>query len=244
MSTRRPVILVASSTGLTASGDAEARLLMDYAVSVARAGGAPLVVPPLPDGPAWRRLVSVGDGVLVTGGPDINPARYGRRKHPKTNLLPPEREEADFRLVAWADRRRRLPVMGICLGAQVLAVHRGGTLIQDIPDERPDALEHRRLAPKGPRPRHTVRIDPASRLARIVGRAPLSANTSHHQGIDQPGRRLRPVAWSSDGIIEALEDGRPDRFYLAIQWHPEELWREKRHLALFRALVRAAARRK
>ena len=239
MSSRRPVILVATSYGLNRHGTLHQILLPeDYVSSVVAAGGVPLLVPPMADGPAWRRWVRTGDALMVVGGPDIDPAAYGHKPHPKTVPAPPKRLAADARLVAWADRRR-LPVLGICLGIQTLVVHRGGTLFQHIPDDVPGALQHHR-DPRSKRPRHMVRIDPASRLARIVGHRALSVNTSHHQAADSPGRHLRPVAWATDGIVEAVEDDRPDRFVLGVQWHPETLPRAKRHGALFRALVKAA----
>ena len=241
MSPRRPMILVATSYGPDRYGTLQQVVLPeDYVTSVVAAGGVPLLVPPLADGPARRRLLRDGDALMVVGGADVDPAAYGRKRHPKTVPAPRKRLEADAQLVAWADRRR-LPVLGICLGVQTLVVHRGGTLIQHIPDQAPGARVHHR-DPRRKRRRHPVTIDPGSRLARIVGHGALSVKTSHHQAAESPGRHLRPVAWAPDGIIEAVEDDRPGRFFLGVQWHPEELYREKRHLALFEALVREARR--
>jgi putative glutamine amidotransferase len=239
MTSRRPAILVATSHNHDSSFNYDYASLPDeYVEAIVAAGGMPLLVPPMADGPAWRQLVALGQAVLVIGGADIDPARYGQAKHAKTVLTSAPRTDADLRLLAWAERRR-LPTMGICLGAQMLAVHRGGTLIQHVPDRFGDAVPHQRQAGQ-PRPRHEVRIDPASRLATFLGSPTVSANSSHHQAIDLPGRHLCPVAWSADGLIEAVEDNRPDRFVLGLQWHPEELLREPAHLSLFRALVRAA----
>lgn len=238
MSSSRPTILVATSFGENQYKTGFHILLPDdYVTSVLKAGGTPLLVPPMDDGPAWRRLVAQGQALLVVGGPDIDPAAYGRKLHPRTVLSPRKRLEADARMVAWADRRR-MPVLGICLGIQTLNVHRGGTLIQDVPDQWSKAVVHSGNPPM-PRARHAVKIDPASGLARIVGASELSVNTSHHQAVEDLGRHLRSVAWSSDGLIEAVEDDRAERFFLGVQWHPEELHRERRHLALFQALVRA-----
>ena len=241
MRRRRPRILIATSYGRNERFLMdEATLPADYVTSVVRAGGTPVPVPPMEDGPAWRELVALGDGVLIVGGLDLDPARYGQAAHPKTVQTPTLRQEADARLLRWAERRQR-PVLAVCLGIQSLNVYRGGTLVQDISDQVAGVIGHQR-EPGEPRPRHPVRIDPASRLAKIVGATELSVNTSHHQAIAELGRHLEAVAWSADGIVEAAEDDRPDRFILAVQWHPEELWREKGHLALFKSLVSASRR--
>jgi len=241
----RPTILIATSYRVTTDVPPAGEVLLpaDYVTSIVKAGGEPLLVPPVAApgaDAAWRQLVARGHGLLLVGGADLDPAAYGRKRHPQTVLTPRIRQEADARLAAWADRRR-MPTLGICLGAQTLAVHRGGTLIQHLPDVAASYQAHAR--PEGdPRPRHPVRIDPTSRLAAIVGARPLNVNTSHHQAIDQPGRHLRAVAWFDDRLIEAVEDPRPDRFFLGVQWHPENLHRERRHLALFAALVAEARR--
>ena len=241
MSRRRPVILVATSYGWNVKRTLHQVVLpADYVTSVVKAGGVPLLVPPMADGPAWRRLVREGDAVMIVGGPDIDPRRYGRTRHPRTVVSLPERLDADARLLAWADRRH-MPVLGICLGIQALVVHRGGTLIQHIADEVRGARCHRATG-GARRRRHPVTIDPQSRLAAIVGTRTLSVNTSHHQATESPGRHLRPVAWAGDTVIEAVEDDRADRFFLGVQWHPETLHRQKRHLALFEALADEAAR--
>jgi len=241
MSSSRPIILIATSLGDNSYKTGYTIMLpSEYVTAVIQAGGLPLLVPPMDDGPVRRQIVAQGRGLLVVGGPDLDPASYGQKPHAKTVISPRPRLDADARIVAWADRRR-LPTFGICLGIQTLNVHRGGTLIQHVPDHWSDEIEHGAHPPK-PRPRHPVRIDPESRLARIVGPQELLTNSSHHQAIATLGRHLRATAWSRDGLIEAVEDDRPDRFFYGVQWHPEELYREKRHLALFQALVRAARR--
>ncbi len=236
---KRPTILVATSYVLDTYSRPAVQLPATYVSSVIKAGGVPLLVPPMEDGPAWRHLVNQGDALLLVGGADIDPAAYGQKPHPKTKVTLPERQAADARLFAWADRRK-LPIMGICLGIQTVAVARGATLIQDIPDEWPGAIEHACDPSPKAWPRHPVRIDPNSQLARIVGGTELSVNSHHHQGLASPGRNMRAVAWSPDGIIEATEDVRADRFVLGIQWHPERICDEPPHLALFKKLVHEA----
>jgi putative glutamine amidotransferase len=243
VSSRKPVILIATSSGHDSNELLDqATLPQDYVTSVIRAGGLPLLVPPLPEGPTWRRLVALGDGVLTVGGFDINPKAYGQKPHPETRQALADRQKADARIIAWADRRK-MPVFAICMGIQAINVHRHGTLVQHIPDRWSDALEHRRT-PGQVRLRHAVTLAPGSRLAKVLGPRSLSVNSSHHQAVDVLGRHLKPVAWSKDGIIEAIEDDRPDRCFFGVQWHPENLYRERRHLALFRTLVREARRYK
>ena len=238
--TRRPTILIATSYREDEANPAaaEAMLRDNYVQAVVAAGGVPILVPPMADSTAWLNLVSLGDGVLLVGGLDLDPARYGQAAHPKTVVAPRFRQEADLRLLDWAKRTHR-PVMAVCLGIQTLNVHRGGTLVQHVPDRFADAVQHH-VEPDCPRPRHDVRIEPGSRLAEIVGATVLSVNSGHHQAIDVLGQRLRPVAWSADGLVEAVEDERRSRFALGVQWHPEELCAEPPHLALFEALVRAS----
>jgi putative glutamine amidotransferase len=185
-----------------------------------------------------RDLVDRIDGLLVPGGADISPSRYGQRKHKAHRPVHPRLESYWFEALAEADRRR-MPILGICLGSQVLNVERGGTLVQDIPSQWPDPLSHR--PEKGQkRCLHTVVVEPNTRLASIVGEGRFETNSSHHQASDKPGRGLVVSARATDGVIEALEDpGHP--FYLSIQWHPEIMTARKKHLALFEAFVHAAS---
>jgi putative glutamine amidotransferase len=237
--TRQPTILIATSFREDkASATAEAFIRTEYVRAVAAAGGVPILVPPMAGGQAWIDLVTLGDGVLLVGGLDLDPSRYGQEKHPKTVVMPRLRMEADLRILSWVKRTHR-PVMGICLGAQFLNVFRGGSLVQHVPDRFGDTVQHQN-EPGQPRPRHDVRIEPTSRLAEIIGATTLSVNSGHHQAVDMVGQFLKPVAWSADGVVEAVEDVRRSRFALGLQWHPEELCHEPPHLALFEALVKAA----
>jgi putative glutamine amidotransferase len=180
------------------------------------------------------------DALLLTGGRDLDPSHYEEAPHPQTRLLHPRRDRFELAL-ARAAVEKGLPVMGICLGAQVLNVALGGNLYQHLPDELASPLVHTPSA-AAERAYHGVRVAPDSALARILGPTELQVNSSHHQGIREVARPLRAVAWSPDGLVEAAEalDG---RFLLAIQWHPENLARERpEHRALFVALAEAARR--
>ncbi|MGA2496222.1 MAG: gamma-glutamyl-gamma-aminobutyrate hydrolase family protein [Tepidisphaeraceae bacterium] len=209
----------------------------DYATSVEKARGIPF---PLPYMMAPALIPEVLDrlgAVLLTGGNDMNPARYGQQWHPNAAQLDPQREQFEFALLAEIERRK-LPVMGICLGCQVMNVHRGGSLHQFLPDvPRENALEHRPLDREWPR--HPVRVDLDTGLGRIWEKPELSANTYHKQAIHELGRDLRVVATAPDGIIEAIEDPAFPLF-AAVQWHPERLSDEPDHLAIFKLLVRHA----
>ena len=216
-----------------ASDDPSFTIGASYTVSVEKAGGIPLLLPATEDLSGIPALLDVIDGLLLIGGPDIDPAVYGAEKHEKTVLMSRQREAFDLALAKEAIARD-MPTLGICLGCQEVVVAAGGALIQHVPDTGADQ-EHSGK----PNPRHDVRIDPASKLAQILGCQKLSTNSSHHQAIDDPGPMMKVVAWAMDDIVEAAESVQ-HRFVLAIQWHPERLNGEPRHLRLFEALVEAA----
>jgi putative glutamine amidotransferase len=228
--------------GITASlGQLDGRLRVHvpaaYVEAVAGAGGAAVILAPADEAAAGNALDAV-HGLLLTGGDDLDPRLWGEPPHPKSVIIDPRRQRWDMRLIAVADERR-LPVLGICLGCQELAVSRGGRLIQHVPDEKGGAADHG----GGGRPRaiHTAEILPGSLLASFVGAGMLEVNSTHHQAICEPGRGLRIVARSPDGIIEGVEDPAPDRFFLGVQWHPEDLCDQPPHRALFQALCRVAS---
>jgi len=207
-----------------------------YVRAVHKAGGNPLVLQPLESGPPPANRLADADGLLLAGGRDLDPALWGEPKHPKTRLMEPRRQEADLALLKEADARG-LPVLAVCLGIQELAVHRGGTLIQHVPDE-PNAEKHDGTTQRPVT--HVVVIEADSLLAEIVGPVPLDANSRHHQAVREPGRGMRVVARSEDGLIEATESEDRGRFVLGVQWHAEDLTHEPRHLALFKALCESA----
>ncbi|MCX5683681.1 MAG: gamma-glutamyl-gamma-aminobutyrate hydrolase family protein [Planctomycetota bacterium] len=207
-----------------------------YVEAVAGAGGVPIILAPADEAAAGDALAGVS-ALLLTGGNDLDPRLWGEPLHEKAVTIDPRRQRWDLRLIAVADERR-MPVLGICLGCQELAVSRGGRLIQHVPEEKGDAVDHG----GGGRPRamHAVDVDAGSLLASFVGAGELQVNSTHHQAVREPGRGLRVVARSPDGVIEGVEDPSPDRFFLGVQWHPEDLCDQPPHRALFQALCRAA----
>lgn len=208
-----------------------------YADAVTRAGGIPLMLPyraALADIP---ELVSALHGVVFSGGADLDPSSWGEARHPQAEPLDREREAYERELVAELDRRRK-PTLGICLGAQLMNVHRGGSLTQFIPDlPRTPPLEHRRLDDTDSR--HGARVDPRSLLARILGTTALDVNSAHQQAFARIGRGLTVTAWAPDGVAEALEDAvRP--FWIGVQWHPERIIDAPGQVNLFHHLVQVA----
>lgn len=217
---------------------AEAFVRAEYVRAVEAVGGVPILLPPLERVGEAARLVAQLDGLVLTGGDDIDPARYGEAPHPSNEPLARVREGWDFAL-ARAVERRRLPTLAICCGFQLLNVHRGGTLIQDIASQVGAQVTHRIKG--GPYPFHRARIAPGSRLHAICGTGELEVNSAHHQALGRLGRGLVATAWAEDGVIEAVE-GKGARFLVAVQWHPERLGDRAPHRALFAALMDAAAR--
>jgi putative glutamine amidotransferase len=218
----------------------EMTLGLSYMRAVERAGGLPVALPPLRDenvGPLLGQL----SGLLLTGGPDIDPACYGAEPHPELGPIDHDVDVFEIELCRQADRRG-LPILGICRGSQVLNVARGGSLIQHLPDITDGTIEHRQSEP-GDRTTHEVQVAPDSGLARTTGGGPVQVNSFHHQAIDRLGAGLRPVAWATDGVVEAVEDPDDDgQLMLGVQWHAETLTGEAEQLALFELLVRAAER--
>ena len=200
----------------------------DYGDRIAEAGGIPFL---LTARPSSSRLLGRADGLVLTGGGDIEPGRYGAEQSPESGGIDTERDEAEVGLVAEAEALG-LPVLAICRGIQLLNVARGGTLVQHLPEvtTEPHLVVERRLELV-----HAVRIAPDSDLRRILGVDELGVNSLHHQAVDRVGDGLQPVAWAEDGTIEALEDRR--HRIVAVQWHPEQLPDQVHQMRLFSWLL-------
>jgi putative glutamine amidotransferase len=227
----RPIVGITSYADRVKWGvwDVPAALVpMAYVRAIEHAGGRAIVVPPSEE--AVDETLDALDGLLVSGGEDLDPAQYGADAHPETRGARPDRDRAELALLGGA-LERDMPVLAICRGSQVLNVARGGDLIQHLPDVVGD--EKHKHTP-GAFADHDVTIAAESQLARILGdRAPVKSH--HHQGYGRIGSGLREVAWAEDGVVEGLED--PDRrFAIGVLWHPEE----GEDFALFARLVEEA----
>jgi putative glutamine amidotransferase len=214
----------------------EVALGIPYVRAVEAACGVPVIVPPVADVDLEPIFAAI-DGLLLPGGPDLDPSTYGAEPHPKLGPFDPAVDRFELELVRHADALE-LPILAICRGAQALNVARGGTLIQHLPDLG-RGLTHRQTTP-GTQTAHPVTIEPESLLGRIVGATELDVNTFHHQGIERLGENLSAVAFAPDETIEALEASDRD-FCLGVQWHAETLVDREPQRALFQAFVEAAA---
>jgi gamma-glutamyl-gamma-aminobutyrate hydrolase PuuD len=218
------------------------RKVEDYRQSVVHAGADVRIVEP----PAGTDEALDGvDGLLMTGGPDVDPSRYGEAAHASVVDVDADRDRFEFALLAEA-RARHLPILAICRGIQILNVAAGGTLVQDIPSQVPGASGHQLGVPPN-QPfslAHEIWIEKGSQLARLMGDRladsdTCDVNSRHHQAVKDVAPGFQVTATAPDGIIEAIEDPR-EAFCLGVQWHPENFWRTGEFRPLFEGLVGAA----
>lgn len=210
-----------------------------YVSAVQRAGGLPVLIPPGTGNP--ERYFELLDGLILAGGGDIDPARYGGSTHATLYGIDAARDELELAL-ARAALRLQAPLLGICRGMQLLNVALGGTLIEHLPDEVGEDILHRAL-PRDPTP-HKVRVEAGSNLAAVTGVTEMQPMSWHHQGVRRLADGLQAVARAPDGTIEAVElPGQP--WLLAVQWHPElSAHEDPAQQRLFDALVANAMQRR
>ena len=212
-----------------------------YVRALLSAGGVPLILSPLMGASLAASALDGCDGLLLTGGEDVDPSWYSAE--PSPHLSPPSQERDLFELALFAVARQRgLPILGICRGIQLINVALGGTLFQDLPSERPGPVDH---SPPGARDTrtHVIRLEPGSRAATALGTLRPTVNSVHHQAIKDLATGLVATGWSEDGLIEAAESGPGAPWILAVQWHPEEMYADRlapEH-GLFSALLNEAA---
>jgi putative glutamine amidotransferase len=211
-----------------------------YVRALLAAGGLPLVLSPLVGASLAASALDGCQGLLLTGGEDIDPSWYGAAPSPL--LDPPSQERDLFELALFAvARQRRLPILGICRGIQLVNVALGGTLFQDLPSERPGSVNHSPASARDARS-HVVRLQRGSRVAQALDVGDITVNSVHHQAIRDLAPALVATGWSEDGVIEAVESS-SDSWILAVQWHPEEMYADRQapDHGLFAALVQEAS---
>ena len=234
-----PIIGITTYRAYNRAGYAQLCLNEAYSISIELAGAVPVLIPlGLPDH-KLKSLVDRFDGILFSGGGDVQPSLYHSQMHPKVENVDPDRDRVEIHLVQEVIQKGT-PFLGICRGLQVINIGLGGRLFEDILDQRPGSLAHQ-SSDDLPRDRlaHSVRIESDSRLHQIVNANELKVNSSHHQGIKDLAPELKPNAFAPDGMIEAFElPSHP--FGIAVQWHPEWLLAQDAMKALFRAFVLAS----
>jgi putative glutamine amidotransferase len=234
---RRPLI------GITMRHELETErfyLGRDYSEAVEAAGGVPLHISLIPRADYIASVMERLDGVLLPGSAsDVDPLRYGREPHAKLGTVHPLKDETDALVLAETERRA-MPLFAICFGMQMWNVARGGTLIQDIESQVPEAIKHEQGQPRTRRS-HRLRLAGESLVARLAGAERALVNSHHHQALETLGRDLRATAWTADGLMEAIEDTQADRWAVGVQWHPEIAWpTDDFSNALFASFIQAA----
>ena len=216
-----PVIAVSATADTRLGGAHRVRLNSSYVTALESAGLIPIVIPPLASPEQSRAILERVDGLLLTGGEDVDPALYGQDRIQKCGQPNKARDETEIALCL-AARELNKPLLAICRGPQVLNVTFGGTLIQDIPSQVPGALNHNADDERASRV-HEVAIEPGSLAAKAIGATNVSVNSLHHQSVKDVAPGFKVTATSPDGIVEAIEWAGADWWALAVQWHPEEM---------------------
>ncbi len=235
-----PIIGVTPSGDTNAAGVRMYSVAADYTTAIERAGGLPVILPLHLENP--ETFLDALDGVVFTGGGDIEPSLFNQEKHETTNSIDEERDTFEIALMK-AAFARDVPILAICRGVQVMNVERGGTLIQDIPSQTDSTMEHsqRRVGADEHAPFQTAAVQGGDHpVSQALAEGDVSINSFHHQALGEVPDSLQVVATSDDGIIEAVYA--PDATYaVGTQWHPERLAAEHaEHQALFDNLVQAA----
>jgi putative glutamine amidotransferase len=215
-----------------------------YSEALEAAGAVPLHISLIPNAEYVDAAIESLDGILLPGSDsDVDPQRYGQEPHPRLGTVQPIKDETDFLIIA-AAQKKGIPLFAICFGMQILNVYRGGTLIQDIESQTSNAIKHEQGSPRDRRS-HSVKLLPGSILEKLAGTQQQSVNSHHHQAIEVIGRDLVATAWSTDGLVEAVEDPTLEPFVIAVQWHPELGWEnDEFSQAIFRHFVRQVSENK
>ncbi len=197
-----------------------------YVSTLADAGATPFIIPLLDDMVTLRAIYDELDGVFLCGGVDMDPSSYGESKHYLCGATDADRDATEMQLVRWAIQEKK-PVFGVCRGVQVINVACGGTLHQDLASAIPQSIKHDYFPVQGRYERHllthSIKVDEASQLGRLLGVRAIKVNSMHHQAIERIGNGLVSTAWAPDGVIEGIESSSNRHYMVGVQWHPEEL---------------------
>jgi putative glutamine amidotransferase len=223
----------------TKTGGAFVRLPAGYVDSILAAGGLPLLLPPVGKEPEIDALLDLVDGVVLCGGADVDPRRWGMIMHSAVQKMAQRRDEND-RLLLQRIVARKLPVMAVGVGMQQLNLTFGGTLFLHLPEEQPRAMPHRE--PGGGPHRHAVLLEAGTRLDEIYGGGEIRVNSDHHQAVRLVGDKLRVSARAPDGVIEAVETTDADWFCVGVQWHPESETASALDMQLLESFIQACVR--
>ncbi len=241
----RPLIAITCSRMVGGAwGQSSPGHLMDFAYeeysrAVQNAGGAPLLIPVSQSRETLETILGSVQGIVLSGGVDINPRRYGEQPLTGMGQIDEDRDTMELNAAKTAFEKD-LPILAICRGIQILNVSLGGNLFQDIPGQVKDSILHSQNAPKNVLT-HAIRIEQETLLYKVTGKKKIWVNSKHHQAVKDVAPGLRIGALSEDGVIEAIEDP-SKRFVLGVQWHPEGTFREDTYSKkLFRAFIREAA---
>lgn len=235
-----PIIGITANKTLQGNSLVRTALNNSYIYAVLGAGGIPVIIPSGVTPDQFDKLLGAVDGVLFTGGVDINPANYGVPMHAQVTEVDLARDKMEIAMVDWVVKHNK-PFMGICRGSQMINISLGGTLYTHLYDQLPDALFHT-CYPDLPRSllAHTIQTKAGSKLRQILGDGDIWVNSLHHQGLRKIGKNLQATAHASDGLVEGIE--LPDHpFGIAVQWHPEELQDAEPMRNLFHALIKASS---
>ena len=240
-SARKPVraCTVAVTAGIRPDGDtSRVRLTAAYVTALENAGLIPLIVPPLSNPDAASAVLDSVAGLVLTGGEDVDPARYGEKRHEKVLSVNPARDATEAALIQEA-KERGTPVLAICRGIQILNVALGGTLVQDIATQCKTDISHDEDTARDERS-HEISVEPGSLIADAIGTEHARVNSFHHQSVKRVADGMRITARSPDGVIEGMESTDKDWWVMAVQWHPEEMTEsaEPWDRGLFKAFAR------
>ena len=195
-------------------------LNLAYSDAIIRSGGIPLIFPYTFDHEALREMIDQCDGVVIPGGVDVDPRYFGEDPHPEIGEIDYEFDRVQMMALAYMEQKK-IPVLGICRGCQIMNVYTGGSIYQDLAADYEGTLIRHAQKEKRSYAAHRIQIEPDSQLCRLLGTSSIYTNTLHHQAIHKVGKGFRVVARTSDGVVEAIEH--ENGIWMGTQWHPEEL---------------------